>query len=53
MELVTYRSANGREPFSDWHRTVEPEAKARVTRALARMEQGNLSGTKSVGSGVF
>lgn len=32
---------------------MEPVARARVTRAIARMEQGNLSQVKAVGESVF
>jgi putative addiction module killer protein len=32
---------------------LEAVARAKVTRAIARMEQGNLSNVKSVGGGVL
>jgi putative addiction module killer protein len=32
---------------------VAPVARAKVTRALARLEQGNFSNVKSVGKGVL
>ena len=32
---------------------MEPVARAKITRAIARMEQGNLSNVKSVGEGVL
>jgi putative addiction module killer protein len=32
---------------------LEPVARARVTRAIARLEQGNFSSVKSVGEGVL
>ena len=53
MELVTYNTESGRSPFDDWYDRLEREAKARITKALQRLEQGNLSSAKGVGSGVF
>jgi putative addiction module killer protein len=32
---------------------LDPIARAKVARAIARMEQGNLSNVKSVGEGVL
>jgi putative addiction module killer protein len=52
-EIRTYQSAEGRQPFAEWFADLEPVARAKVTRAIARMEQGNLSNVKSVGEGVF
>ena len=40
-------------PFADWFAGLEAVARAKVTRAIARMEQGNLSNVKSVGEGVL
>ena len=38
--------------FRIWFEELNPEAAAKVTTALIRVQQGNLSNTKSVGSGV-
>jgi putative addiction module killer protein len=44
---------DGTEPFAEWFADVDPVARAKVTRAIARIEQGNLSNVKAVGEGVF
>jgi putative component of toxin-antitoxin plasmid stabilization module len=41
-------TADGRQPFAEWFADLES-----VTRAVARMEQGNLSNVKPVGGGVL
>jgi putative addiction module killer protein len=46
-------AAGGEQPFADWFADMEPVARAKVTRAIARLEQGNLSNVKSVGEGVL
>jgi len=48
-----YVDSGGREPFADWLSGLDGTAKAKVVRAVARMEQGNLSNVKSVGEGVL
>lgn len=53
LDIRYYVSADGRQPFADWFARLEPVARAKVTRALARTEQGNLSNVKSVGEGVL
>jgi putative addiction module killer protein len=53
LEIRYYVAANGEEPFADWFADLEAVARAKVTRAIARMEQGNLSNVKSVGGGVL
>ena len=52
-EICYYVAADGRQPFADWFADLEPVARAKVTRAIARMEQGNLSNVKAVGEGVL
>jgi putative addiction module killer protein len=52
LEIRYYVAANGDQPFADWFAELEAAARAQVTRAVARMEQGNFSNVKSVGSGV-
>lgn len=52
MKIVEYLDAAGRSPFEVWFRRIEARAAAKVTVAIARLEAGNLSSTKSVGSGV-
>jgi putative addiction module killer protein len=53
LEIRYYVAGDGQEPFADWFADLEPVARAKVARAVARMEQGNLSNAKSVGEGVF
>jgi putative addiction module killer protein len=53
MELRTYRTESGQSPFEDWFAGLDPIAQGRVSVALTRMEQGNLSNAKSVGGGVL
>jgi putative addiction module killer protein len=52
-EIRYYVAANGREPFARWFADLEAVARAKVTRAVVRLEQGNFSNVKSVGEGVF
>jgi putative addiction module killer protein len=53
LEIRYYVAEDGRQPFAKWFADVEPVARARVARAIARMEQGNLSNAKPVGEGVL
>lgn len=50
--LREYVDRDGRSPFARWLDRLDAHAAAKVTTALIRMEQGNLSGIKSVGTGV-
>jgi putative addiction module killer protein len=51
-DIRYYVAADGQQAFADWFADLEPVARAKVTRAIARLEQGNLSNVKSVGEGV-
>ncbi len=53
MLEIRYYVAAGDQPFAEWFADLDPTARAKVTRAIARMEQGNLSNVKSVGGGVL
>jgi putative addiction module killer protein len=53
MLEVRYYISGGRSPFADWFAELESIARAKVTTAIARIEQGNLSNVKSVGEGVL
>jgi len=53
LEIRYYLGANGREPFAEWFADLDPTTRAKVARAIARMEQGNLSNVKFVGGGVL
>ena len=52
-EIRYYVAASGAEPFADWFAELEALARAKVTRAITRMEQGNFSNAKGVGEGVL
>lgn len=47
-----YLDDAGRSPFGRWFVRLGAQAGAKVTAALYRLEQGNLSNVKSVGKGV-
>lgn len=53
LEIRYYVAADGRQPFADWFADLEPVTRAKIARAIARMEQGNLSNVKPVGGGVL
>ena len=53
LEIRYYIPFGGQQPFDEWFAELEPVARAKVTRAIVRLEQGNFSNVKSVGEGVF
>jgi putative addiction module killer protein len=53
LAIRYYVGPGGSQPFAAWFTDLEPVARAKVTSAIARMEQGNLSNVKSVGEGVL
>lgn len=53
MQVSEYLDKQGISPFNRWFRSLDAPAAAKVGVALYRMEQGNLSAVKGVGSGVF
>lgn len=53
MKIAEYLDDSGKSPFGRWFERIDFHAASKVTIALARMGQGNLSNVKSVGSGVF
>jgi putative addiction module killer protein len=52
-EIRYYVATDGQEPFADWFADLEAVARAKATRAIARLEQGNFSNVKSIGEGVL
>ena len=53
MQVLEYLDEKGRSPFRRWFDRLDATAAAKITIALARIEQGNLSNTKGVGGGVL
>jgi putative addiction module killer protein len=53
IELRYYLGSDGESPFEQWFSALEAAAAAKVSVALARIEQGNLSNVKGVGEGVL
>ena len=53
MKIVEYLDSRGRSPFESWFQRINAQAAAKVTTALVRLEGGNTSNTKSIGSGVY
>ena len=53
IEIRGYVDENGSKRLAQWLEALDAAAAAKVTIALTRMEQGNLSRTKGAGSGVF
>jgi putative addiction module killer protein len=53
VEIRYYVTSDDTAPFADWFAELDPIASAKVTRAIARMEQGNFSNVKGVGEGVL
>lgn len=53
FELRGYVDERGEKRFAIWFESLDPIAAAKVTIALTRIEQGNLSNVKGVGAGVF
>ncbi len=52
IRIVEYLTPDETSPFARWFADLAPQAAAKVTTALLRIEQGNLSNSKSVGEGV-
>jgi putative addiction module killer protein len=53
IEIREYIDQEGSSPYAKWFNRLNAQAAAKVVTALVRIEQGNMSNTKSVGSGVF
>ncbi|MEJ0025193.1 MAG: type II toxin-antitoxin system RelE/ParE family toxin [Rhizomicrobium sp.] len=52
IRLLEYLDASGRNPFVRWREKLDDVARARVTTALLRLEEGNISNLKGVGGGL-
>ncbi len=53
VEVREYLDRGGRSPFAAWSDRLNREAAVKVAAALARIQQGNLSNARGVGSGVY
>ena len=53
ITLREYLDRARRSPFGRWFKDLDATAAAKVTTALACVEQGNFSSVKGVGAGVF
>jgi putative addiction module killer protein len=53
LELRYYLASDGGSPFEKWFTGLDATAAAKVSTALVRLEQGNLSNAKTVGDGVL
>jgi putative addiction module killer protein len=52
IEVREYVDTRGRTPYRDWIVRLDTVTRVRVITAVLRMEHGNFSGAKGVGSGV-
>ena len=53
LDLRYYLGSDCESHFESWFSALDASAAAKVTVALARVEQGNLSNVKGVGEGVL
>lgn len=53
IEVREYLDRRGHSPFAAWSDSLNKEAAAKVAAALARIQQGNFSNAKGVGTGVY
>ncbi len=53
ITIKEYLDRKGRSPIAMWLDGLNAPAAAKVTAAVIRIEQGNFSNTKGVGSGVY
>jgi len=52
IDIREYVDARGNVPYRDWLVRLDAAVRVRVITVLLRMENGNFSAAKSVGSGV-
>lgn len=53
VEIRYYVSSDGRQPFAEWFADLESITRARIARAVTRLQEGNLSNVKPIGGGVL
>jgi putative addiction module killer protein len=52
IQIREYIDVRGRTPYRDWLVKLDVSTRVRVITAVLRMENGNFSAAKAVGSGV-
>ncbi|MGE5304837.1 MAG: type II toxin-antitoxin system RelE/ParE family toxin [Alphaproteobacteria bacterium] len=52
IEVREYVAVDGSSPYARWFDSLNAQAAAKVTIAVIRIAQGNLSNAKSVGGGL-
>ena len=51
--VIVFRTATGKEPFTEWLKSLrDPTTRRRILKRLLRLEQGNYGDFKPVGAGV-
>jgi putative addiction module killer protein len=53
VDVREYLDPRGQSSYTDWFEPLDAPAAAKVTAALVRLQHGNFSNVKGVGSGVF
>jgi putative addiction module killer protein len=53
IEVREYLDERGSSPYSKWFNRLNAAAAVKVATAIHRMEQGNFSNVKGVGTGVY
>jgi putative addiction module killer protein len=53
LEVLEYLDTSGRSPFGDWFDGLNAQSAAKISVAVTRLRQGNVSRVKSVGGGVM
>jgi len=53
VAIKEYLDANGNSPFTRWFDGLNAQAALKVTTSVTRLENGNFSMVKGIGSGVY
>jgi putative addiction module killer protein len=53
LTVLEFVAPDGSSPFGEWFAELDAAAAAKVTTAVSRMELGNFSNVKGVGTGVL
>ena len=51
--ILEYLDVSNRNPFKDWFDSLDAQAAAKISVALTRLANGNISNVKGVGGGVL